>query len=235
MKKSLFLFVIAIFSLHASAQVKFFTEVSGNYSLVSASERTYETELASDIPQYKKMRYDVYSAKYKNKIGGNVMLGAQYFLIPEFSLESGLDFCMINFQQDQTLLSVNFYYPENAVPSLSSSPVPLSPRLTRNVNDFNLFYLNIPISVFYHFLDNKLAAGIGIVPGFFVASKGGYGANTNFNKSSMAMQVQLRYQFVDRCWITGTFQEYTSYIYPESAKQNFSRNRLIKLGLRYDF
>lgn len=231
MKKSLFLFIATIFSLHASAQVKFFTEVSGNYSLISNSYRIYSAEVDSDNPQYKVIRMDRYSANYKNRIGGNVMFAAQYFLIPEFSLESGLDLCMINFQQELFHATTHYDLIEKELKPKTS----MSPTLFGSNSDLNLFYLNIPISGFYHFLDNKLAAGIGIVPGFFVASKGGYGANTNFNKSSMAMQVQLRYQFVDRCWITGTFQEYTSYIYPESAKQSFSRNRLIKLGLRYDF
>lgn len=235
MKKSMFLFATLVLCLNATAQIKFFMEVSGNHSLLSKSDRVYTTEVPSDVPQYKMMRIDEYKSSYTNKPGGNVMAGAQYSFSPQISLEPGIDFCMINFKQDLMSQTVNFYYDKEMSPSISQSPI--SPKVSSSYtqSDFNLFYLNIPISVFYHFLDDKLAAGVGIVPGFLITSKGGSAESSNFNKGSVGMQVQLRYRFMDTWWITGAFQEYNSYLYPESAKQSFSRNRLIKLGLRYDF
>ncbi|MFV0390487.1 MAG: outer membrane beta-barrel protein [Paludibacteraceae bacterium] len=230
MKKTL-LFILLAFSMHLPAQLKFFVEASPNASLITRNRVTQITELASDRPSYQKFLRGEYGAKYSNKLGGGIAAGIQY-VFPEqnISLDAGLAFDNVNFRQEiitETLL----YY----VSATTNEMDEVIPQITATTDNHNLFQLSIPLSISYYFLKENLSVGLGVLPGFIVASTGGSGASSNFNKAQFAIQLQLRYRFAPNWWIVGGFQEYSSKLYKPELKQSFSNLRLLKWGLKCDF
>jgi len=55
-----------------------------------------------------------------------------------------------------------------------------------------------------------------------------------FSKLSIAAQLQTRYKMTEKISIVAAFQQYLSPIFKEGFSPNKTKNRLVKLGLRYD-
>lgn len=220
-------------TVFANGQIKYFIEASGNVSLISKSVATQTVDVTSDKPDFFKFNKNDYSATYKNKPGGGITAGLQYFFQEDkISLDAGIDINNVNFFQK--LKTESYYVYQSSVDySVTKADNP-PPSKTEKEDDHNLLLLSLPLSFSYYFLENNLSVSVGVLPGLLVMSTGGTGASADFNKTAMGIQVQLRYQFAPKIWVMGGFQEYSSKLYNPLLKQSFSNLRLIKLGLKYD-
>jgi len=54
------------------------------------------------------------------------------------------------------------------------------------------------------------------------------------SKLSVAAQLQTRFRMTEKISVVAAFQQYLSPIFKEEFSPNKSKNRLVKLGLRYD-
>ena len=229
-----FLFVpLLLLSFTISAQFKFFVEASGNATLISEYKATQLTELESERTDYKLFMANTYGGSYSNKLGGGLMAGFQYLFNNEnISFDAGIDFNNVNFHQTLTTSS-SYFYQKNSDFTIIKTETPL-PSTTEKGDNHSLFLVSLPLSISYYFLEDNLSVSLGAIPGLLVYSTGGSGASADFNKAAVGIQVQLRYQVVEKWWLMAGFQEYSTKLYDASLKQSFSNLRLIKLGVKYD-
>lgn len=228
------LFTLLMLSVATYAQLNFFVEGTGNFSLILKSQAELSTEVNSDNPDAYLFKNETFSAKYKNKLGGGVTAGMQYFFESNnISLDAGLDFNNVNFYQELKV-ETKYIYRLKSDFSIYDAGNPPLPSITQKESNHSLLILSVPLSISYYFLENNLSASLGALPGYVVYSKGGSGASADFNKFQVGIQIQLRYQFAPKIWLTGGFQEYSTKLYKPELKQSFSNLRLVKLGIRYD-
>lgn len=232
-KKILFIPLILL-SLNISAQLKFYVEGSGNFSLISKYYATQISEVeTSDRPRYNLYLSETYGAAYNNKPGGGITAGLQYFFKDEnLSFDAGLDFNNVNFRQ--TLTTNKYYFYQSTTDLTIENATNPPPGKSEKSDNHSLFLLSVPLSISYYFLENNLSVSLGALPGLVLHSTGGSGASAAFNKGAVGIQVQLRYQFTPGLWLMGGFQEYSTKLYDPLLKQSFSNLRLMKLGLKYD-
>jgi hypothetical protein len=100
--------------------------------------------------------------------------------------------------------------------------------------DFSLNYLSIPVSVFYQLCKDRLYVGAGVVPGVLIHASNWSNDNSTLSKLSVAAQLQTRFRMTEKISVVAAFQQYLSPIFKEEFSPNKSKNRLVKLGLRYD-
>jgi len=233
MKKRLLLLTYTLFLVFSlQAQIHFFVEASGNMSLIPKSEKTVSSSSIPEGANY--TMYSIYNYKedYDKALGANVMMGIQYDLKNKFSFESGLDLSLIKFNHDFLTAHAFMYTPlDNTV--LSQIPV-TSVSYYELKSNFSLTYLSIPISAFYQLFKDKLYVGAGVVPGVLVSASNDFNDNSIFSKLSIAAQLQARYKMTEKISIVAAFQQYLSPIFKEGFSPNKTKNRLVKLGLRYD-
>lgn len=231
-KKLIFIPVLLI-SLNISAQLQFFVEASGNFSLISQYKAVQITEVTSDRFDYGMFRTNTYGAGYNNKPGAGLTAGLQYFFTQEnISIDAGIDFNNANFHQKLTT-ETSYFYASKKDNTLVKAENPL-PSMTSKADNHSLYMLSLPVSFSYYFLEDKLSVSLGAVPGLLIYNTGGSGASADFNKATVGIQVQLRYQVAPQWWLMGGFQEYSTKLYDASLKQSFSNLRLMKLGVKYD-
>jgi len=231
MKKRLLLlsyFLFLVFSLQA--QIHFFVEASGNMSLIPKSEKIVGSQSIDPTTTYTLYMKDTYNENYTGIAGGNIMVGLQAELKNDFSLESGLELALIKFNRDIVLTHESMYLPVSNV----TMPVPPDSYYRTGLkSDFGLTYLSIPVSVFYQPIKRKLYVGGGVLPGLLVHSSS-ITDDYMFSKLSIAAQLQTRYKMTEKISIVAAFQQYLSPIFKEGFSPNKTKNRLVKLGLRYD-
>ena len=231
MKKRLLLlsyFLFLVFSLQA--QIHFFVEASGNMSLIPKSEKIVGSQSIDPTTTYTLYMKDTYNENYTGIAGGNIMVGLQAELKNDFSLESGLELTLIKFNRDIVLTHESMYLPVSNV----TMPVPPDSYYRTGLkSDFGLTYLSIPVSVFYQPIKRKLYVGGGVLPGLLVHSSS-VTDDYMFSKLSIAAQLQARYKMTEKISIVAAFQQYLSPIFKEGFSPNKTKNRLVKLGLRYD-
>lgn len=230
MKNSILFFFLCI-SLGVSAQVNYFLELSGNLSLIPSSEKSFFSDMGMNDAHQKILKEEGYQASYNDRMGGDIMVGLSYFVAPKVSIETGLDFNLLRFKQTLDKIIV-FTTHGNKLQAPSPEG---SHRMEKG--EFSLFYLNLPLSIFYHLGNNRFAIGAGFIPSLFLGGKDKEGKmdNSQFQRVGIGMQGQLRYRVTENVWIISAFQYFNTKIYKSSAKQGYSHNRLVKLGLRYDF
>ncbi|ADQ78813.1 hypothetical protein Palpr_0657 [Paludibacter propionicigenes WB4] len=232
MNKRLLLLSYSLFVVFGlQAQVHFFVEASGNMSLIPKSEKTVSSSSIPEGANY--TAYSIYNYKedYDNALGTNVVMGIQYDLKNKFSFESGLDLSLIKFNHDLLLSHAFMYIALNN----SNSQIPLhSVSYYELKSNFSLTYLSIPISVFYRLFEDKLYVGAGVLPGVLVSASNDYNDNSIISKLSIAAQLQVRYKMTEKISVVTAFQQYLSPIFKEDFSPNKTKNRLVKLGLRYD-
>ena len=231
MKKRLLLISYSFFLIISSqAQVHYFVEASGNMSLIPKSKKIIESH-SIDATTYTLLSKDTYDESYKNTLGGNIMVGLHYDLKNKVSLESGVELTMIKINRD-------FYFNhESTYFSVSNIVLPTPPNSYYNTGskiDFSLNYLSIPVSVFYQLCKNRLYVGAGVVPGILIHASNWSNDNSMLSKLSVAAQLQTRFRMTDKISVVAAFQQYLSPIFKEEFSPNKSKNRLVKLGLRYD-
>lgn len=225
--------ILFFFSVHLSAQIKYFTEVSGNLSLISNSVFTDFRELKSNKQEFNLIEINDYKATYQNKFGGGIAVGLQYFFNSEISIETALDISAQRLTQELLHTSKNVYIPKTGNEDLHLLPN-IIPSALFSKNTYSLMLLSLPISVSYHTLENNLSAGVGFVPASVLTLKK-YGTKSdNFNPFALGVQIHLRYRFAENTWVTATLQEFTTALYKREEKLSTSENRLLKIGLRYD-
>lgn len=235
MKKRLLLLSYSLFVVFGlQAQVHFFVEASGNMSLIPKSEKTVSSSSIPEGANY--TAYSIYNYKedYDNALGTNVVMGIQYDLKNKFSFESGLDLSLIKFNHDLLLSHVYMYTPlyynNYALLQIPDSHV----SSIKSKSNFSLTYLSIPISAFYRLFEDKLYVGAGVLPGVLVSASNDYNDNSIVSKLSIAAQLQVRYKMTEKISVVTAFQQYLSPIFKEDFSPNKTKNRLVKLGLRYD-
>ena len=231
MKKRLLLISYSFFLIISSqAQVHYFVEASGNMSLIPKSKKIIESH-SIDATTYTLLSKDTYNESYKNTLGGNIMVGLHYDLKNKVSLESGVELTMIKINRD-------FYFNhESTYFSVSNIVLPTPPNSYYNTGskiDFSLNYLSIPVSVFYQLCKNRLYVGAGVVPGVLIHASNWSNDNSMLSKLSVAAQLQTRFRMTEKISVVAAFQQYLSPIFKEEFSPNKSKNRLVKLGLRYD-
>ena len=231
MKKRLLLISYSFFLIISSqAQVHYFVEASGNMSLIPKSKKIIESH-SIDATTYTLLSKDTYDESYKNTLGGNIMVGLHYDLKNKVSLESGVELTMIKINRD-------FYFNhESTYFSVSNIVLPTPPNSYYNTGskiDFSLNYLSIPVSVFYQLCKDRLYVGAGVVPGVLIHASNWSNDNSMLSKLSVAAQLQTRFRMTDKISVVAAFQQYLSPIFKEEFSPNKSKNRLVKLGLRYD-
>ena len=231
MKKRLLLISYSFFLIISSqAQVHYFVEASGNMSLIPKSKKIIESH-SIDATTYTLLSKDTYDESYKNTLGGNIMVGLHYDLKNKVSLESGVELTMIKINRD-------FYFNhESTYFSVSNIVLPTPPNSYYNTGskiDFSLNYLSIPVSVFYQLCKDRLYVGAGVVPGILIHASNWSNDNSMLSKLSVAAQLQTRFRMTDKISVVAAFQQYLSPIFKEEFSPNKSKNRLVKLGLRYD-
>jgi hypothetical protein len=231
MKKRLLLLTYSFFLIFSlQAQIHYFVEASGNMSLVPKSEKVIESN-SIDASTYTLYSKDTYNESYKNTLGGNIMVGLQYDLKNSFSLESGVELSLIKFNRDFNLKHESKYF------SLSNIFMPTPPNSYFNnglKSDFSLSYLSIPVSVFYQLVKERFYVGAGVVPGVLVHASNDFNNTNMLSKLTVAAQVQARFKMTEKISVIGAFQQYLSPIFKEDFSPNKTKNRLVKLGLRYD-
>jgi len=232
MKKRLLLLTYTLFLVFSlQAQIHFFVEASGNMSLIPKSEKIVESQSIDPTTTYTLYMKDTYNENYTGIAGGNIMVGLQAELKNDFSLESGLELALIKFNRDFLLTHESMYLP---VSNFAIMPyTPNSDFRTGLKSDFGLTYLSIPVSVFYQPIKRKLYVGGGVLPGLLVHSSS-VTDDYMFSKLSIAAQLQARYKMTEKISIVAAFQQYLSPIFKEGFSPNKTKNRLVKLGLRYD-
>jgi len=231
MKKRLLLISYSFFLIISSqAQVHYFVEASGNMSLIPKSKKIIESH-SIDATTYTLLSKDTYNESYKNTLGGNIMVGLHYDLKNKVSLESGVELTMIKINRD-------FYFNhESTYFSVSNIVLPTPPNSYYNTGskiDFSLNYLSIPVSVFYQLCKDRLYVGAGVVPGVLIHASNWSNDNSMLSKLSVAAQLQTRFRMTEKISVVAAFQQYLSPIFKEEFSPNKSKNRLVKLGLRYD-
>jgi len=231
MKKQLLLLTYTLFLVFSlQAQIHFFIEASGNMSLIPKSEKIVGSQSIDPATTYTLYMKDTYNENYKGIAGGNIMVGLQAELKNDFSLESGLELTLIKFNRDIVLTHESMYLPVSNV----TMPVPPDSYYRTGLkSDFGLTYLSIPVSVFYQPIKRKLYVGGGVLPGLLVHSSS-ITDDYMFSKLSIAAQLQTRYKMTEKISIVAAFQQYLSPIFKEGFSPNKTKNRLVKLGLRYD-
>lgn len=233
LRKILFISLL-LMSVNIQAQVSFFVEASGNASLIAEYYATQITEFEnSDRLGYTKFLSNTYGGSYSNKPGAGLTAGLQYFIKQgNISLDAAIDFNNVNFHQ--TLTTYNYYFYQSTTDYKIENATNPAPVRTEKADNHSQYLLSLPVSFSYYFLEKNLSVSLGLVPGLLVYSTGGNGASTDFNKTQVGIQVQLRYQFVPQWWLMAGFQEYSTKLYDASLKQSFSNLRLMKLGVKYD-
>lgn len=231
MKKRLLLLTYTLFLVFSlQAQIHFFVEASGNMSLIPKSEKIVGSQSIDPATTYTLYMKDTYNENYTGIAGGNIMVGLQAELKNDFSLESGLELALIKFNRDIVLTHESMYLPVSNV----TMPVPPDSYYRTGLkSDFGLTYLSIPVSVFYQPIKRKLYVGGGVLPGLLVHSSS-VTDDYMFSKLSIAAQLQARYKMTEKISIVAAFQQYLSPIFKEGFSPNKTKNRLVKLGLRYD-
>ena len=231
MKKRLLLLTYTLFLVFSlQAQIHFFVEASGNMSLIPKSEKIVGSQSIDPTTTYTLYMKDTYNENYTGIAGGNIMVGLQAELKNDFSLESGLELTLIKFNRDIVLTHESMYLPVSNV----TMPVPPDSYYRTGLkSDFGLTYLSIPVSVFYQPIKRKLYVGGGVLPGLLVHSSS-VTDDYMFSKLSIAAQLQARYKMTEKISIVAAFQQYLSPIFKEGFSPNKTKNRLVKLGLRYD-
>ena len=233
MKKQLLLLSYSLFLVFSlQAQIHYFVEASGNMSLIPKSEKTISNSSIPEGANYTMYSMYNYKEDYQKAFGGNVMIGVQYDLKNKFSLESGLDLSLIKFNQD-LMASQTFMYKLLDNTGLSQTPV-VSASYYELKSDFSLSYLSIPVSVFYQLLKERLYVGTGVVPGVLIHASNDYNDNDMLSKLNIAARLQARYKITEKISVVAAFQQYLSPTFKEEFSPNKSKNRLVKLGLRYD-
>jgi hypothetical protein len=101
-------------------------------------------------------------------------------------------------------------------------------------SDFSLSYLSIPVSVFYQLLKERLYVGAGVVPGVLIHASNDYNDNGMLSKLNIAARLQARFKMTEKISVVAAFQQSLSPTFKEEFSPNRSKNRLVKLGLRYD-
>ncbi len=226
-------FPLLLLSFSLSAQFRFFMEASGNVTLITENKVTQLAEITSDRPDYYLFRTSTYGGSYANKPGVGFTAGFQYFFNREnISLDAGIDFNNVNFHQTLSASS-SYFYQRKSDYFIDNKGVPL-PELSSKADNHSLYLASLPVSISYYLLENNLSISLGVIPGLLIYSTGGRGASADFSKATAGIQVQLRYQVVDKWWIMAGFQEYSTKLYEASLKQSFSNLRLLKLGVKYD-
>ena len=233
MKKRLLLLSSSIFLIfNSQAQIHYFVEASGNMSLIPKSEKTISSSSIPEGTNYTMYSIYNYKEKYDKALGGNVMIGMQYDLKNKFSLESGIDLSLIKFNHD--LLGTHaFTY--KFIDNLVISQIPVnSVSYYELKSDFSLSYLSIPVSVFYQLLKERLYVGAGVVPGVLIHASNDYNDNSMLSKLNIAALLQARFKMTEKISVVAAFQQSLSPTFKEEFSPNRSKNRLVKLGLRYD-
>lgn len=232
-RKKLLLFFVLLLALPAAAQFNFYVEGAGNLSVISGSKATSTFEITSDNPDYSLFQKEMYKAKYKSGLGGGVVVGVNYFLADNFSLDAGFDFTTASFHQLLTKSTEYSYVSKTN--SSQTLPAPPSSSQSMQADNYNMLLLSLPISISYYLVENNLAVGVGVLPGLLLHSSGGMdAASSNLNKTAFGIQIQLRYQVVPQLWLVAGLKEYSTKLYEPKLKQSFSSLRLLKIGLRYD-
>ena len=231
MRKQLLLLTYSFFLVFGlQAQIHYFVEASGNMSLIPKSEKIIESQ-STDASGYTLLSKNTYSESYKNTMGGNVMVGMRYDLKNKFSLESGVELALIRFNRDFNFKHESMYLPVDNV----LMPTPPNNYFNNGLkSDFSLSYLSIPVSVFYQLLKERLYVGVGVVPGLLVHSSNDLNNTSMLLKFSLAAQVQASFKMTEKISIIAAFQQYLSPIFIEEFSPNKTKNKLVKLGLRYE-
>lgn len=231
MKKRLLLISYSFFLIiNSQAQVHYFVEASGNMSLVPKSKMIIESQ-SIDATTYTLYSKDIYKESYNNTLGGNIMVGLHYGLKDKVSLESGVELTLIKFNRDFNFNHESMYF------SASNIVLPIPPNSYYNTGskiDFSINYLSIPVSVFYQLCKDRLYVGAGVVPGILIHASNWSNDNSMLSKLSVAAQLQTRFRMTEKISVVAAFQQYLSPIFKEEFSPNKSKNRLVKLGLRYD-
>ena len=232
MKKRLLLLSSSIFLIfNSQAQIHYFVEASGNMSIIPKSEKVIGSQSTDAATTYTLLSQDTYNESYKGKLGGNIQIGMQYDLKNKISLESGLELSMIRFNRDLTLTHQSMYF------SASNIFVPTPPDgylKSELKGDFSLSYLSIPVSVFYPLLKERLYVGVGVVPGVLIHASNDFNDNSMLSKLNIAALLQARFKMTEKISVVAAFQQSLSPTFKEEFSPNRSKNRLVKLGLRYD-
>lgn len=231
MRKRLLLLTYSFFLIMSSqAQVHYFVEASGNMSLIPKSKKIIESH-SIDATTYTLLSKDTYKESYNNTLGGNIMVGLYYDLKNKFSLESGVELTLIKFNREFNFNHESMYF------SASNIVLPIPPNSYYNTGskfNFSLNYLSIPVSVFYQLCKDRLYVGAGVVPGVLIHASNGSDDNSMLSKLSVAAQLQARFRMTEKISVVAAFQQYLSPIFKDEFVPNKSKNRLVKLGLRYD-
>ncbi len=231
MRKRLLLLTYSFFLIMSSqAQVHYFVEASGNMSLIPKSKKIIESQ-SIDATTYTLLSKDTYKESYNNTLGGNIMVGLHYDLKNKFSLESGVELTLIKFNREFNFNHESMYF------SASNIVLPIPPNSYYNTGskfNFSLNYLSIPVSVFYQLCKDRLYVGAGVVPGVLIHASNGSDDNSMLSKLSVAAQLQARFIMTEKISVVAAFEQYLSPIFKDEFVPNKSKNRLVKLGLRYD-
>ena len=234
MKKRLFLLTYSFILITSlQAQIHYFVEASGNKPLIPNSEKEISSSSIPDGMNYTMYSIYDYNERYEKSIGGNIMVGLHYDLKNDFSLESGADLSLIKFNQTLLIAHTFMYTPLNNN-TLSTIP-PTTTSVSGLGSNYSLSYLSIPVSVFYQLLNERLYVGAGVVPGVLIHTSNVFNNTSVLSKLSVAAQIQVRLKVTEKVSVIGAFQQYLSPIFKEDFSPNKTKNRLVKLGLRYDF
>ena len=229
-KTALLILLIGSFAL--SAQTKFYIEASGNQSVTLSSRAASTVEVQSDKPAHTMYETKSYLANYNNKMGGGVRGGLNYFFYDYLSLDAALEVTNNNFQQLLTSRTGYFYHKEGEKDQIKSDREDI---VIATDSNHSMFWVGLPIGMSYYFVENTLAVGVEVTPAYLLGSTGGKGAARDFNKTGIAMQLQLRYRIIPNWWVVAGYREFSSKLYKAELKQSFSSLQDVKVGVRYAF